>query len=74
MFVNLPSVKRNTCWLTCRILTEQLTEQVLAREGEGIDKILSEREKYWQVQLFTLTHELNRIIERYAIYRQGYRQ
>lgn len=40
MFVNLSSVKRNTCWLTCRMYEEQLTEQVYAREGEGIDKIL----------------------------------
>ena len=35
-------------------LQVQLIEQVFARKGEDIDKILWEREKYWQAQLFTL--------------------
>ena len=37
----------------------QLIEHVLVREGEDADKFLWEREKYWQAQLFTLTHGLN---------------
>ena len=52
----------------------QLIEQVVAREGEDIDKILWESEKYWQVQLFTLTHGLNSISEWDAINRRGYRK
>ena len=55
-------------------LPVQLTEQVFARKGEDIDKILWEREKYWQAQLFTLTHGLNSISEWYAINRRGYRK
>ena len=34
----------------------QLIELVVAIEGEDIDKILWEKEKHWQAQLFTLTH------------------
>ena len=52
----------------------QLIEQVFARKGEDIDKILWEREKYWQAQLFNLTHGLNIINEWYAINRKGYRK
>ena len=37
----------------------QIFEHVLVREGEYADKVLWEREKYWQAQLFTLTHGLN---------------
>ena len=37
-------------------LQVQLIEQVFARKGEDIDKILWEKEKYWQAQIFTLTH------------------
>ena len=55
-------------------LQVQLIEQVFARKGEDIDKILWEREKYWQAQLFTLTHGLNSISEWYAINRRGYRK
>ena len=35
-------------------LQVQLIEHIFARKGEDIDKILWEREKYWQAQLFTL--------------------
>ena len=44
-------------------ICKTVIEQVIAREGEDIDKILWKREKYWQVQLFTLTHGLNSINE-----------
>ena len=52
----------------------QLIEQVFATKGEDIDKMLWEREKYWQVELFSLTHGLNIINEWYAIKRKGYRK
>ena len=52
-------------------LQVQLIEQIVARKGEDIDKILWEREKYWQVQLFTLTHSIN---EWHTINRRGYRK
>ena len=55
-------------------LQVQLTEQIFARNGEYIDKILWEKEKYWQTQFFTLTHGLNSINEWYAINRRGYRK
>ena len=53
-------------------LQVQLIEQVFVRKVEVIDKILWEREKYWEAQLFTLTHGLNSISEWYAINRRGY--
>ena len=46
----------------------QLIERVLVREGEDADKVLWEREKYWQAELFNLTHEW------YALNRRGYRK
>ena len=39
----------------------QLIEIILVREGEYVDKVLWESAKYWQTQLFTLTHGLNDI-------------
>ena len=39
----------------------QLIEIILVREGEYVDKVLWESVKYWQAQLFTLTHGLNDI-------------
>ena len=50
----------------------QLIELVVAIEGEDIDKILWEKEKHWQAQLFTLTHGLNSINKWYGINRRGY--
>ena len=55
-------------------LQVQLIEQVFARKGEDIDKMLWEREKYWQAQLLTLTHGLNSINGWYAINRKRYRK
>ena len=55
-------------------LQVQLIEHVVAREGEDIDKILWERVKYCQVQLFTLIHGLKSINEWYAMNRRGYRK
>ena len=40
-------------------LQVQLIEYVLVREDEDADKVLWGKEKYWQAQLFTLTHGLN---------------
>ena len=40
----------------------QLIDHNLVREDEDTDKVLWEREKYWQAQLFTLTHGLVLVI------------
>ena len=53
---------------------QQLIEHVLVREGGYTVKVLWEREKYWQAQLFTLTHGLNNMNEWYALNRRGYRK
>ena len=52
----------------------QLIAHVFVREGEDADKVLWEREKYWQAQLFTLTHGLNNMKECYALNKRGYRK
>ena len=52
----------------------QLKEQVSVNNSKNIDKMLWEREKYWQAQLFTLTHGLNSPNEWYAQNRRGYRK
>ena len=40
-------------------LQVQLIEKVSVEKDDDIDKVLSEREKYWQAQLFTLSHGSN---------------
>ena len=52
----------------------QLTEHVFLSEVEDVDKVLWERGKYWQAQLFTLTHGLNNMNEWYELNRRGYRK
>ena len=52
----------------------QLLKYVLVRETEDADKVLGEREKYMQVQLFPLTHGLNNMNEWHAFNRGGYRK
>ena len=47
----------------------QLIEHVLVRDGENADKVLWERKKYWQAQLFTLANGLHKMNEWYALNR-----
>ena len=54
-------------------LQVQLIENVSVQNDDDIDKVLWEREKYWQEQLFTLSHGLNNPIEWYTLNRRGYR-
>ena len=42
------------------------------REGKDAFKVLWEREKYWQAQLFTLRHVLDNMNEWYALHMRGY--
>ena len=55
-------------------LQVQLVEKVSLQNDDEIDKVLWEREKYWQVELFTLSHGLNNSYEWYALNRRGYRK
>ena len=52
----------------------QLIEKVFVQNDDDIDKVLWERKKYWQVQLFTLSHGLNNLNEWYALDRRDYRK
>ena len=49
-------------------------EQVSVNNSKNIDKMLWEREKYWQAELFTITHGLNSPNEWYAQNIRGYRK
>ena len=40
-------------------LQVQLIQKVSIENDDNIDKVLWEREKYWQMQLFMLSHGLN---------------
>ena len=40
-------------------LQVQLTERVSVQNNDNIDKVFWEREKFWQAQLFKLSHRLN---------------
>ena len=55
-------------------LQVQLIKKVSVQNDDDIDKVLWEIEKYWQVQLFTLSHGLNNLNEWYALNRRGYRK
>ena len=55
-------------------LQEQRIENVSVQNGDNIEKILWEREKYWEAQLFTLNHGLNNHKEWNALNRRGYRK
>ena len=52
----------------------QLIEKISVQNDDDIDKVLREREKYWQAQLFMLSHRLNNPNEWYALNRIGYRK
>ena len=51
----------------------QLVEQVSA-PVDKLENVLWEREKYWQTQLFTITHGLNSEADWYSTNRKGYRK
>ena len=51
-----------------------LIENISVQNDDDVDKVLLEREKYWQAQLFTLSHGLNNPNEWYALNRRGYRK
>ena len=53
-------------------LQVQLIENVSVQNDDDIDKVLWEREKYCQAQLFTLSYGLNNPNECYALNRFGY--
>ena len=55
-------------------LQVELIEKVSVQNDDKIDKVLWEREKYWQAQLFMLSHRLNNANEWYALNRRGYRK
>ena len=55
-------------------LQVQLIEKVSVQNNDDIDKVLWEREKYWQGQLLSLSHGLNNPNEWYALNIRGYRK
>ena len=55
-------------------LQKQRIENVSVQNGDNIEKMLWEREKYWEAQLFTLNHGLNNHKEWNALNRRGYRK
>ena len=62
--------------VTCKTeyLQVQLIAHIFVREGEDVDRVLWERERYWQAQFFTLTHALNNMNEWYTLNTRGYRK
>ena len=55
-------------------LKEQLIKQVFSDASKDIENILWKREKYWQCQLFTYMHAMNRISDLYSKSRKGCRK
>ena len=62
--------KSAICKTEC--LQVQHIEHVFVRKGEDLDKLLREKKKFWQAQLFTLTQGLNNMNEQYALNKPGY--
>ena len=54
-------------------LQVQLIKKVYVQNDDDIDKVLWEREKYWQAQLLMLSHGLSNPNEWYALNRRGHR-
>ena len=52
----------------------QIIEQVFNNNQFSIEDLLWEREKYWQVQLFTNLYGMNNINDLYNMKRKGYRK
>ena len=65
---HLPNVCRSSA-SKFEYLQVQLIEKVYLQYDGDIDKVLWERGKYWQVQLFMLSHGLNNPNEWYALNR-----
>ena len=53
-------------------LQAQLIKIVSVQNDDDIDKVLWEIEKYWQVQIFTLSHGLNNLNKWYTLNRGSY--
>ena len=52
----------NVCCSTVsefKCLQVQLIEKVSSQNDDDIDKVLCKSEKYWQAQLFALSHRIN---------------
>ena len=52
----------------------QLIETVVSENPDKLDSKLWQREKYWQAQLFTMSHGLNSTFDWYSTNRKGYRK
>ena len=52
----------------------ELIDKASVQNDDDIDKVLWEREEYWQEQLFTLSHWLNNLNEWYALNKRSYRK
>ena len=56
-----------------QFLSVQIIEQVCSNVT-NIEEILWHREKYWQSQLFTTTHDMNSLTDLYCSKCKGYRK
>ena len=54
------------------VLKSTVIEKVSVKSDDDINKVFWEIEKYWQAQLFTLSHGLNNPNKRYALKRRHY--
>ena len=73
----MPNLLLNVCRSSASKLEYfqlQLIEKVSIQNDGDIDKALWEREKYWQVQLFVLSHGLNNPNDWYVQNRIGFRK
>ena len=55
-------------------LQVQLIEKVFIQNDGNIDKVLWERQKYWQVQLFMLNQGFKNLNEWYAMNRRDFKK
>ena len=55
-------------------LQVQLIEKVFIQNDGNIDKVLCERQKYWQVQLFMLNQGFKNLNEWYAMNRRDFKK
>ena len=69
--------KKEKCWCSTSpfgYVKGQIIEQIYSEDTSNIEKVLWYSERYWQSQLFTVTHGMNSINNLYSKKRKGYRK
>ena len=71
--MNTEQTIKNVFTYIFQFLSAQMIEQVQSYDTD-IEEVLWHREKYWQSELYTTTHDMNSLIDLYCSKGKGYRK